>query len=296
MKFKYLMIAFIAIIAIVILITALLPLILTGPEFTANFQYVTLPLMIFMGFILVGMTLFFLLNYRLLSLLEREDWPALSYYLEQIVFVKGRYSARRIKILASSYLVITDYASVLKLESKAMLAKPSVVEKNALIFGAARVLSGDCKAAAAFFHTYMKKGNKYERQWKHWFFGFSQLIAGELNSAEREFMSTAISSKDALIAGLSSYFLQSSIAKFSLKPDECRSIAENGRKRVIDALKTAEAWTKEADRMGTDIHIAIIRKYIDEAGEWLYSDIREQYQYSEPNEVSIDSNESEEDL
>ena len=274
MKFKYLMIAFIIIIIFVILVIALLPIILVGSpigvEFAISFRHVTLPLILVMGVLLIGMSIFFLSNYRMLSLLEREDWPALSYYLEQIVYVKGRYNVRRVKLLASSYLVITDYASVLKLESKAMLAKPSVVEKNALVFGAARVLSGDAKGAGAFFHTYMNKGNSQTRQWMRWFYGFSQLLAGDFNSAEREFASMAISSGDALITGLSSYFLQSSVAKYSLRPEECRSIAENGRRRVVNALKTIRTWKKEADRMGTDIHIAIIRKYIDEAGQWLF--------------------------
>ena len=276
MKFKYLIIAFIIIISIVILAMVAMPAFMTGTEAAISFQYVTLPLLVIMGLLLVFMTIFFLLNYRLLSLLEREDWPALSYYLEQIVYVKGRYNARRVKLLASSYLVITDYASVLKLESKAMLAKPSVVEKNALIFGSARVLSGDSRGAASFFHTYMNKGSKYERQWMHWFYGFCQLIGGEFNSSEKEFMSISVSSSDAIITGLSSYFLQGSLAKYSLRPEECRSIADNGRRRVVSALKNIDSWKKEADRLGTDMHIAIVRKYIDEAGQWLYSGDRVQ--------------------
>ena len=265
------MIVFIIIITITIFTAVMLPVLSAGSGFAINFQYITFPMILIMGFLLIGITIFFLLNYRLLSLLEREDWPALSYYLEQIIYVKGRYSAYKVKLLASSYLVITDYASVLKLESKAMLAKPLVVEKNALLFGAARVLSGDSKGAAAFFHTYMDKGKSYERQWMHWFFGFSQLLAGEFSSAEREFMSMAVSSKDALITGLSSYFLQSSVAKYSLRSEECRSVAENGCKRITKSIKTIDLWTKEADKMGTDIHIAIVRKYIDEAGNWIFS-------------------------
>jgi hypothetical protein len=243
---------------------------MSGTEFAASFQYITLPLLIIMGLLLVFITVFFLLNYRLLSLLEREDWPALSYYLEQIIYVKNRYNARNVKLLASSYLVITDYASVNKLESKAMLAKPSVVEKNALVFGAARVLGGDNKGAAAFFHTYMNKGNRYERQWMHWFYGFCQLLGGEFNSSEKEFMSIAAASSDAILTGLSSYFLQGSLAKYSLKQEECCSIADIGRRRVNAALKNINDWTKEADRLGTDMHVAIVRKYIDEAGLWLY--------------------------
>lgn len=159
LKFKYLIIVFCIIIIITVLITILLPKLLAGPLISVNLFNIILPLVIIMVLLLIGVFIFFLSNYRLLSLLEREDWPALSYYLEQKVLVKGRYSNRKVQLLASSYMVVSDYASVLKLENKAIHAKPAVVSKNALIFGIARILSGDQKGAAAFFKTYMDRGN-----------------------------------------------------------------------------------------------------------------------------------------
>ena len=272
MKFKHLIIVFSIIIIFIVLITALLPLLTAGPGFAVNFRFFTLPLMIVMILLLVSLSIFFLLNYRLFSLLEREDWPALSYYLEEKIFVKGRYNSRKVRILAGSYLVISDYPSVLKLESKAQIAKPSVIHKNALIFGSARVLSGNHKDAAAFFKSYLDKGKVKNRQWIHWYYGFSLLLGGNFNMAEPEFMSLAVSSPDPLITGLSAYFLHSSLAKYSLKPEECRLVAQNGRSRIVKALVNEYNWKKEADKMGTEIHVSIVRKYIDEAGEWLFTD------------------------
>jgi len=216
------------------------------------------------------MSALFFLNYRLLSLLEREDWPALAYYLEQKIFVKNRYKNRYVRLLASSYLVISDFQSVIKLESKALLHKPSVVAKNVLIFGAARVLSGKHAEAAAFFKSNISKCKAKDKQWVRWFHGFSYLLAGAFNPVESEFSSLAISSNDALITGLSAYFLQNSIMKYSIVQQKCQDIAKNGKDRIVNSLKNIESWTQEADKMGTDIHIAIIRKYIDEAGRWLF--------------------------
>jgi len=272
LKFKYLIIIFSIIIILIVLITALLPLLINGNEqqSAVNFKFISLPLLIFMFLLLAGMGIYFLLNYRLLSLLEREDWPALAYYLEQQIIVKGRYDNRKVQLLASSYMVISDYNAVAKLESKALLAKPSVIDKNVLIFGAAKVLSGNHKEAALFFKTRLEKCAAKDKEWVRWFLGFSYLLGGAFALAEPEFTSLAVFSEDALIAGLSAYFLNSSLAKQSLKPDECRATAENGRARVIKVLKNAVNWKKEADKTGTEIHIAIIRKYIDEAGKWLY--------------------------
>ena len=273
MKFKYLIIVFSVLIALVIIITVLLPMTLAGPEFAVDFRLMTLPLLIFMVLLLVGMGIFFFFNYRLLSLLEREDWPALAYYLEQKIFVKGKYSNRNVRLLASSYLVISDHVSVLKLENKAMIAKPAVVGRNLLIFGTARILSGNHAEAAAFFHSHLENEKFYKKDenWARWYYGFSLLLSGAFKLAQPEFASLAVSSDNAVITGLSAYFLNNSITKHSENPADCLAAAESGRIRVINAVKNRAGWKKEADKMRSDIHVAIIKKYIDEAAQWLFS-------------------------
>ena len=297
MKFKYLIIAFSIIIVIIVLVTAVLMAMTLLPasetlglsgtephnangsflEYAVNFRFLTFPLLMFMIILLGCMGTFFFFNYRLLSLLEREDWPALAYYLEQKIYVKGKYTNRNVRLLASSYLVITDYLSVLKLESKAMLTKPSVVDKNILLFGSARVLNGNPNEAVAFFKMLLEKGKssqikKKDEQWARWYYGFSHLLAGAFKLAQPEYIGLAISSDDALITGLSAYFLNNSISKYSDNPVDCLAAAEKGRARILKAIRNIEGWKREVEKMNTDIHIAIIRKYVDETGQWLFSD------------------------
>lgn len=269
MKFKYLLIAFSIIIVLLVLVSAMLPILILGED-ASNFRYFSLPVIIFMVLLLTCLWVFFLLNYRLLSLLEREDWPALAYYLEQEIFVKGRYSARKVRLLASSYIVISDYYSVAKLESKAMAAKPAAVVKNLLIFGTAKIMNGKPKEAAVFFSTHLAKAKSKEKEWVIWFRSFSHLLDSSFDLAEPEFLSLSQSSADALITGLSAYFLSNNIAKHSSQSEKCNAAAEIGRERVIKSLKQIEDWNKEADKMAADIHISIIRKYISEAGNWLF--------------------------
>lgn len=270
MKFKYLIIVFSIMIIVIICATAFVPVLIAGPEHAVNLRYITFPLLILLVLVLIGMSIFFLLNYRLLSLLEREDWPALAYYLEQKVYVKGRYSSRNVRILASSYLVISDYQSVLKLETKTQSARPASVNANTLIFGAAKILSGKYDEAATFYKIHTGKCDKKDKQWVRWFFGFSQLLTGSFAAAEPEFSSLAVTSNDPLIAGISSYFLHNSLVKKSSNPEKCRQTAENGKSRVVSVVKNAAGWKKETDKMGTDVHVAIIRKYVDETGKWLF--------------------------
>ncbi|MDR2541875.1 MAG: hypothetical protein LBC80_00270 [Treponema sp.] len=289
MKFKYLIIVFSIITVFIVLVTILVPLFIARPAanilqgndslgtssfFAANFRLIIMPLLLVMVLLLGCMGIFFFFNYRLLLLLEREDWPALAYYLEQKIYVKGKYKNRFVRLLASSYLVVSDFASVLKLENKAMLAKSSVIDKNILVFGAARVLSGNHAEAIVFFKTYLEKRNGKTSEkdvWVHWYYGFSLLLAGNFDNARLEFISTINTSRDAVAVGLSAFFLHNSIAKKCDSPDECRADAERGRLRVVNTLKNAQKWNKEVAKLGGEIHIAVIKKYIDDAGVWLFS-------------------------
>ena len=270
LKFKYLVIVFNIIILFFLIVIALMPMLLMGSGFTVNSWKTAWPIALVLVLALGGLNVFFLLNYKLLILLEREDWPALAYYLEQKVFGKGQYTSRKVRLLANSYLIMSDFASILQLESKTTAARPAIIRKNALIFGAARLISGDQQGAAAFFQSCLEKGKVEEEQWVRWFYGFSRTLAGDFGQAEMEFTTLAASSRDALITGLSAYFLGNILAKHSLNPDECRSISENGRARVRKTFKNMEGWKKEAEKAGSEVHTAIIRKYINEAGPWLF--------------------------
>ena len=272
MKFKYLIVAFSIIAFIAILFTVLLPMLIEKTDFSIlNFRSLIIPFLVIMGLILASVSTFFFLNYRLLSLLEREDWPALAYYLEQKIYGRKRYNSRYVRLLASSYLVISDFQSVVKLEGKVQLAKPSVVSKHALIFGSARVLSCDHGQAAAFFKSQLDKSKGKSHQWVRWYHSFCHLLAGDFNTVEPEFSSLAVSSNNAIITGLSAYFLQHSLKKYSFKPDECKNIAETGRNRVLKAIKNLNNWEKEVGKYGMDIYVAIIKKYINEAGAWIFN-------------------------
>jgi hypothetical protein len=66
------------------------------------------------------------------------------------------------------------------------------------------------------------------------------------------------------------YFLANNIAKHSQNPEECNKTVEEGKRRVTETLKNAGGWKREVDRMAAEIHIAVIRKYIEEAGDWLF--------------------------
>jgi hypothetical protein len=112
--------------------------------------------------------------------------------------------------------------------------------------------------------------SKQDKEWVHWFYGFSCLLESSFDKSEKEFMFLAVSSSDSIIAGISAYFLANNLAGKSLRRLDCLAAAETGRNRVVKALKKLKRWKKEVKKTETEIHVAIIRKYVNEAGKWIF--------------------------
>ena len=272
MKFKYIIIGFNILIILFLLVIALTPVIILGSEIAVKFWISGWPLALVLLASLICLNVFFLLNRRLFMLLEKEDWPALIDYLERRIYGKDRYAPRLVRLLANSYIILSDSAGVLRLEKKISQAKPALLDRFALIFGAARILDGDSAGAAAFFSTRLEKGKPGDPQWVRMFYAFSLLVSRAFEKAETEFCALAIAGGNPLITGLSAFFLSETLCKFSGHPEECRDIAEQARRRVTAKLVKPQDWHREAVKIETEIHAAVIKKFIDQCAQWLYAE------------------------
>jgi hypothetical protein len=272
LKFKSIFIIFNILIVFFLVIIGLLPVIILGGGFAGSFWRSAWPLGAVLLLALVVLDIFYFTNRKLFRLLEREDWPALADYLESLVIRKGRYSSRLVRLLANTYVVMSDSAAVMNLENKAAIAKPRLVDNNALIFGAAHILGGDTAGAVKFFSARMEKGAVKGRDalWVRWYYGFSLLLSRQFDKAAAEFKVLAFESADALIAGLSAYFLSDKIMKNSSDPLDNKHAAEEGRKRIRETVKSLREWEAETAKIETEVHAAILRNYLGEAGAWLF--------------------------
>ncbi|MDR1618867.1 MAG: hypothetical protein LBS06_07470 [Treponema sp.] len=252
------------------MIVCLLPVIMLGPGFTLIFWRSNWPLILIPVSALVFLNFFFLSRRRLYRLLEREDWPALADYLESVVIRRGHYAPHLVRLLANTCLVMSDSAAVTNLEARVAAARPALLESNALVFGVARILDGDPAGAVKFFAARLEKAKGRDREWIRWYGGFSRLLDRRFEEAAEEFKALAVSSSDALITGLSSYFLDSILWKNTGAGEECRRIAGEGADRVRRTVKNPAEWVKEASKIETEVHAALLRRYIGEAETWIF--------------------------
>lgn len=270
MKFKSVFIIFDAIILFFLLLLVFMPVFTLGPSMATDFLASIWPLFLVFLAALIFLNVFYAVKYPLFRLLEMEDWPALIRYLERKVVQEGRYSASLVRLLANTYLVMSDSAGLTSFEAKVAIARPALLEANALIFGAARILEGDYSGAELFFKNRLNRGTKRNRDWLQWYYGFSLLLERKFEEAAGQFRALAAFSADAMVTGLASWFLSGLLAKNVDQGEIALKSAGEGRERLLKDLKTRKDWEKEGARLEAEVHAAILKKYIDMAADWIY--------------------------
>ena len=280
MKFKSIIILFNVLIFLFLGALFIFPLVILGRDMVPYFWrsgWFLVPLMLAA---LAGVDLFFALNYRIYTLLEKEDWPALIQELENQVIRKGNYSPRLVKLLINTYLVLSDARSVTELEKKLSVTKKKLVNANALNFGAARVLHSDYQGAEEFFSSKLSgrglPGGYKTAEWMRWYHGFSLLLARRFDEAADAFILLARDGREGILAGLSAYFLNNSLAGFlPRRSEELRKEAEMGKERVKSGLKKRNDWDRELKQAASEIYAAILKPYYGKTADYLYLEEKE---------------------
>jgi hypothetical protein len=274
LKFKSIFILFNIVILIALLFVCAMPFLVLGADFALPFWRTNWPLALILVLILAGIDGFFIINQRLFTLLEREDWPALATYLENRIIQKKRYSPRLVRLLANTYLVLSDSAAVLALEKKVSQVKPPLLDKNALVFGLARVLSKDHGGAVSFFSDRLKNPKVESPEWVRWYYGFSLLLVRDFPGAANALVPLALTAQDPLVTVLAQDFLaQTVISAIPERSEEIEASVAQARTRILKTLPTKTAWNREIEKSRTEIHVVILSKSLEEAGQRLYSEV-----------------------
>lgn len=277
MKFKSIVIIFNSLVLFFLTMVFSVPFFVLGKDFGLDFWRSSWFLAPILAAVVVGMDVYFAVNFRVFVLLEKEDWPALVQELEEKVLHRGKYSSRLVRLLINAYLVLSEAPAVNALEKKLAMAKPALIDANALIFGAARILAKDNAGAAEFFSLRggssgggLRKTGKEE--WMRWYYAFALLLDNRAALSADRFMPLAAGSVNGIITGLSAYFLSEVLVKFlPNRKEELLRSAAGARDRVKRTLKTKIAWNREFKRVETEVYVMVLNSYIGKAADYIYS-------------------------
>jgi hypothetical protein len=282
-KFKSLVVLFNAGVVIFFILLVTLPLLLLGRAMAGDLlSSVRIPAAALLLGVL-GIDVFFAFNFRLIVLLEREDWHALARYLEHRVMEQGRFEVYLVELLAKTWLMLSNFEGLGALENRVAQARPLLLEKRALLFGALRILGGDYAGAERFFAARPAEGpdgraaGKAEGPlpaggaWLRWYRAFTLVLTGRREEGAALFAPLARFSRDALVAGLSAWFLEGYCAPaLPEQRAELSAAALRGRERVLSMAGGRESWERAAARRQGEVYVTILAKYLAEAADWIY--------------------------
>ena len=116
----------------------------------------------------------------------------------------------------------------------------------------------------------LQKEGAGDSEWLRWYYGFSLLPGKQYEKAAPVFAALAASAKDILAAGLAAYLLKET-AMGSPESAQWTAKAAEGKDRVQKAVKSAANWEKKSVKLTAEVHGAIIKKYLDDAGVWIFN-------------------------
>lgn len=270
MKFKTIFILFNAILIFSFAFIFLMPFFLLGLDYSIPFWTKNWPLFTFFAAVLVGFNVFFGRNWRLFTLLEAERWDELGALLEDRVFVKKRRDRRTVRLLVNTSLLRGDVATIERLEGALRAEKPEALRRDAVIFGAARLLRNDAKESVRFLSEYADGKGVENAAWIKFHHAFALVLDKRAVEATAP-LEASVGARDPVLSLLSAYLLGSlcAVSAAGGERDRLKAVAEAERSRLAGRY-SARAWAREIERAKSEVHIVILSKILDEASEWLY--------------------------
>lgn len=266
MKFKIIFILFNVVILVSFLVIYFMPLIMLGWDYTRVFWGRNWGLPVLFVAIIGLLNAYFLLNWKLFTMLEREDWPALTAYLERRIFTKKLIISQQVRILVNAYLVRSDLDAIEKLEKFIKEQKPRILPRFALAFGIPYLLRNDSEQMEAYFSAFADSGGR-DGPWIRWNYGFALILQGKKDGAADVLTRLCRDKTEPVLTLLSAYLLD------SLKPedDESLGLVAQGRGR-LQKRYTPSLWAKEVERSRNNIQVVILAKLVEEATDWLFGE------------------------
>lgn len=269
MKFKVLFVIFNIVLFLSFLTIFLLPFFILDASFMLEFWsknwYFGAIFLVILGLV----NLAFLANWKMLSFLEQEDWPALSRYLEGEVFEKARFSKRKVQLLCDSLLLLGDFATVRKLQELLAEKKPALLGALGVRFSAAHLLAGDYEAMYALASKHEASAGT-DRDWMSFFAAFSRHMSKKYEESATLMLSVLEKARDPLVVALAGYIAGVLLVRMVPARSAELSEAADGAKKKITAKYTREKWLAFVEEEKAGIHVVILSKLTDELSSWLY--------------------------
>jgi hypothetical protein len=209
---------------------------------------------------------YFLLNWRLFRILEREEWPALVSYLEDRILGKGKVRPLYVRLIVNAYLILSNTEGIRALEAYLREKKPALIGRFSLQFGVPYLLMKDPAVSEAFFAS-MERGKKTRSLgWVRWNHAFSLLQLGNREEAGEKLLGLFGEAREPVLRMLSLYLLD--VCAHNDREIEARV---NEGRRTLRGRYTDGEMQRKISKAGDNIEVVVLSRIVQDAREWLYA-------------------------
>ncbi|MDR2897738.1 MAG: hypothetical protein LBU99_02910 [Spirochaetaceae bacterium] len=269
MKFKVVILTFNIVLIVTFLALFCIPFFLIGSDFALDFMKRSWIICLCFVLMLVVMNVIFARNWQLFSIMEGEDWPALTFFLEKKLYEQKRFSYRYVKLLCESCILLSDFAGVQRLADFVSDRKPQLFARSVLGFAAALILQRKTKDAVALLERFHEDKAVKNRFWVEWYYGFALYLEMDFKRSMAVFYGLLSSSKNTVVTGLSLYMLEMKISPMERSFDDLRSETALAKNSLL-RRESAGSWKRRLEAEKNEVPVVILGKILDDAAVYLY--------------------------
>ena len=270
MKLKVLIIIFNAVLLTIFFTVLSFSFFTAGTEFIGSFFKNYWIFALFFAILFIGMNTFFIGNWKLISTLESEDWPALSLYLETEIFEKHHLTSKKVRLLCEVSILLGDFEILKRLERVLEDHKPEYIRTFASRFAAAKLLSNDYQGLADFM-THLILHPRESSPWIAFYDAFSTQMLKHYSEAATKFSHMLETEQEPLVRLLGVYFMACGLYNYlGIDKDEADKRIEAEKQELKN--HSLQYWKKYAQKEKQNIHVLVLTKAIDDALIWLFKE------------------------
>ena len=268
MKMKAIFLLLNAVLGIAFLVIFLTPLFLVGGDWFSLFWTRNWPIALVFVVTLGGIDVYFLLNWRLFTGLEKENWGEVASFLEDRILAKGRITSGRVRLLLNTYLVTSNTDAIRALEAYLAEKRPAFIGRFVLPFGIPHLLSRDPKDSVAWFRDRLAAPRLEGRDWVRWNHAFSLLQAQQRDEAQGELSELIEAVSDPVLLLLSLYLLEA-IAR----NDSALQARVTSRREELRRAQTPASLQSAIEKSRANIQVVVLARLLRDATEWLFAPV-----------------------
>ncbi len=220
--------------------------------------------------IIVTINVIFFRNKKTINAIENEDWASLSETLEHEIFEKKKLSFRNVRLLSEALLILSDFASMNRLEAFLQENKPSYISKLATKFVASKMLSGNFNELLEFTAKF-NTSDENKDEWMAFYHAFSLQMMKDYPNSFLEFKAMQEIASIPLIKVLSSYFVLKVFSDYNDLSAEEVETSRLALKADITSSYKKEKWNRYIEKEKQEIHVMVLSKIIEDATAFFFA-------------------------